>query len=65
MPSGNAVSADNLIYLSRTLAKPAYLERAENTVAASAGFLAQSPAAMPRMATAWLEVQAAKKPPAK
>ncbi len=62
MPSGNAVAAGNLVYLAQALAQPAYLERAEKTVAAFAGFLVQSPGAMPRMTTAWLAVQAAQKP---
>ena len=58
MPSGNAVAADNLVYLARALDKPAYLDRARRTVAAFAGFLAQNPAAMPRMAAVWTAISA-------
>ena len=58
MPSGNAVAADNLVYLSRALDKPEYLDRARRTVAAFAGFVAQNPAAMPRMAAVWTAISA-------
>ena len=58
MPSGNAVAADNLVYLSRALDKPDYLDRARRTVAAFAGFLSQNPAAMPRMAAVWTAISA-------
>jgi len=64
-PSGNAVTAGNLVYLSQALSKPEYLERAHKTVSAFAGFLAQAPASMPRMATAWTAIQSAEKPAAK
>ncbi|MEX0711768.1 MAG: thioredoxin domain-containing protein [Pirellulales bacterium] len=60
VPAGNAVAADNLVYLARALSKPEYLERAERTVTAFAGWLDQSPAAMPRMATAWTKLLEAK-----
>ncbi|HUY89181.1 MAG TPA: thioredoxin domain-containing protein [Pirellulales bacterium] len=61
MPSGNAVAASNLVYLSRALSKPDYLIRARQTVTAFAGFLSQNPASMPRMAAVWTAISAADK----
>ena len=58
-PSGNAVAASNLVYLSRALGKPEHLARARKTVEAFAGFLGQNPASMPRMAAVWAEISAA------
>ena len=58
LPSGNAVSAGNLVYLAGQLDKPEYLERAEQTLRAFASQLAQSPGSMPRMAVSlasWLQ----------
>jgi hypothetical protein len=52
LPSGNAVSAENLIYLAHAQNRPEYLDRAEKTLAAFAGQLHDAPAAMPRMAAA-------------
>jgi uncharacterized protein YyaL (SSP411 family) len=51
-PSGNAVSAQNLIYLGVQLNKPEYLKRAEDTIRDAAPLLAQAPSALPRMAVA-------------
>ncbi|MBN2474456.1 MAG: thioredoxin domain-containing protein [Pirellulales bacterium] len=50
LPSGNAVSAANLVYLAGELDKPEYLDRARRTIETFAALLQQSPAAMPRMA---------------
>jgi uncharacterized protein YyaL (SSP411 family) len=50
LPSGNAVSVSNLIYLAAALDKPDYLRRAEETVATFATQMIRTPAAMPRMA---------------
>jgi hypothetical protein len=61
VPAGNAVAADNLVYLARVLSKPEYLELAERTVTAFAGWLDQSPSAMPRMATAWTKLLESRK----
>ena len=49
LPSGNAVSAGNLVYLAGELNQPEYLDRAEQTLRAFAPLLEQSPGAMPRM----------------
>ncbi|MEO8496867.1 MAG: DUF255 domain-containing protein, partial [Planctomycetota bacterium] len=60
-PSGNSVSASNLVYLGQTLDKPEHLERAKRTIDAAAAILQQSPAAVPRMCVAyqaWLEATA-------
>jgi uncharacterized protein YyaL (SSP411 family) len=60
-PSGNAVSASNLAYLAKALPKPEYLDRARRTVEAFAGFIAQNPGAMPRMAEVWTAIIDAEK----
>lgn len=60
-PSGNAVSASNLVYLAQALSKSDYLDRARRTVEAFAGFIAQNPGAMPRMAAVWTAIGAAEK----
>jgi uncharacterized protein YyaL (SSP411 family) len=60
-PSGNAVAASNLVYLSRASSNPEYLDRARRTVEAFAGFIAQNPGAMPRMAAVWTAIGAAEK----
>ena len=60
-PSGNSVSACNLVYLGKTLGKPEYLERAKRTIHAAALLLQQAPGAVPRMCVAyqaWLEATA-------
>jgi len=57
-PSGNSVSACNLVYLGKALDRPEHLERAKRTIDAAAALLQQSPAAVPRMCVAyqaWLE----------
>jgi hypothetical protein len=51
-PSGNAVTASNLVYLGRAVERPEYLDRAEKTINAFAAMLNDSPAAMPRMVLA-------------
>jgi uncharacterized protein YyaL (SSP411 family) len=55
-PSGNSVSAGNLVYLSRALNRPNDLNRAEKTVTAFARFINRTPAAMPRLIGAWQEI---------
>jgi len=50
IPSGNAVSVANLVYLADALDKPEYLDRAEKTVATFATQMRHMPASMPRMA---------------
>ena len=50
LPSGNAVSAANLVYLAKELDKPEYLDRAEETLRAFTPMLQQLPGGMPRMA---------------
>jgi uncharacterized protein len=51
-PSGNSVSASNLLLLAKALKKPDLLPIAQKTIASSAGILEQSPTAAPRMAIA-------------
>ena len=53
IPSGNSVSAANLVYLARAAHKPEYLDRAEKTILSVAGFMKQFPAVAPRMAIAF------------
>jgi hypothetical protein len=48
-PSGNSVSAQNLLYLAAQLDKPEYRERAAQIVRATSGVLQASPAAAPRL----------------
>jgi len=50
LPSGNAVSAGNLVYLAQALDRPDCFERAARTLAAFATLWQRAPAAMPRMA---------------
>ncbi len=52
VPSGNSVSADNLIRLAMAQMKPDHLPRASKTILASAATLQSSPSACPRMAAA-------------
>jgi hypothetical protein len=63
VPSANSLAAANLVYLSRALQRPEYLDRAEKTIAAFAGLLKDSPAAVPRLATSLAELFAARTPP--
>jgi uncharacterized protein YyaL (SSP411 family) len=58
VPSGNSVTAGNLVYLGRQLNKPDYLDRAEKTITAFAPLWEQAPAALPRMALAVEELNA-------
>lgn len=60
LPSGNAVGACNLVYLGQTLGKAEYLDRADLTIRAFAPYLAQAPAAMPRMVVAFVALQKAR-----
>ena len=54
-PSGNNVSADNLVYLGRVLKKPEYLDRAGRTIESAAGLLQAAPHAAPRLVIAHAE----------
>ena len=56
-PSGNSVSAQNLIYLGKSLKQDDYLERAERTVRSVSGMLAAAPAAATRMSIAVSELR--------
>ena len=60
-PSGNSVTAGNLVYLSLALDRPEDLVLAEKTVTAFARFANRSPAAMPRLLAAWQEILDAEK----
>lgn len=51
-PSGNSVSAENLVILAAALDKPDYLEKAEATIQSISGILESSPTAAPRMVMA-------------
>lgn len=59
-PSGNSVSAGNLVYLAKVLDQPDDLVRAEKTVTAFARFANGSPASMPRMVVSWIALTDAK-----
>lgn len=52
VPSGNSVSISNLAYLGHTLQQPEYLELARQAARAGAFYLAESPAAVPRLVLA-------------
>jgi uncharacterized protein YyaL (SSP411 family) len=52
VPSGNSVSADNLIRLAVAQNKPDYLPKAAKTILASAAIMQSNPSATPRMAAA-------------
>jgi hypothetical protein len=59
-PSGNAVAAQNLLYLAEQLQNESYDEKIELTLRSVAGLLSAAPAAAPRMMTAlavWLDRQ--------
>ena len=63
LPSGNSVSAANLIELAAALDKPQYLDRARQTIAAAGVHWKDSPLAAPQMAVAvarLLDIDAAK-----
>ncbi len=60
LPSGNAVSAGNLVYLAQSLRRVEYLDRAEETVRAFAPLLSQAPAAVPRLVVSWAALRAAR-----
>ena len=52
LPAGNSVAADNLVYLSRALKRPEYLEKAQRTIQSAAVLIENSPAASPRLGLA-------------
>jgi uncharacterized protein YyaL (SSP411 family) len=51
-PSGNSVSAANLLYLAAALEKPEYLSRAEKCIQSAAPILDEHPAAVTQLAVA-------------
>ena len=51
-PCANSVSAENLLYLAKSLKKPEYREQAEQIVQAARDVLRRSPSAAPRLVTA-------------
>lgn len=62
-PSGNSVSASNLVYLGTTLNKPGYLAQAKRTIDSAASLLQRAPSAAPRLCVAyqqWLAASEAK-----
>jgi uncharacterized protein YyaL (SSP411 family) len=61
LPSGNAIAADNLVYLAQALKRPDDLGRAEKTIACFSALVNESPAAVPRMVLAWSALEAARK----
>jgi len=62
IPSGNAVSAHNLVRLSILLDRPAYRRRAKKTLLAFAWIFNRSPLAAPRMAVALAALKDLEKP---
>ncbi|HEX3725373.1 MAG TPA: DUF255 domain-containing protein, partial [Pirellulales bacterium] len=61
-PSGNSVSAGNLVYLAAALGRDDYLARAEGCLQSAATILQQHPTAVPQLAvalSAWLDRQEA------
>ena len=60
-PSGNSVSAENLVYLGEALEKAEYLQYAEKVVQSAAGILRISPSAAPRMVLALQAIERSKK----
>ncbi|HVU86120.1 MAG TPA: thioredoxin domain-containing protein [Pirellulales bacterium] len=60
LPSGNAVSAGNLVYLGRVTRTPGYLERAEKTINCFAAMMNDTPAAVPRMVVSWAALDEAR-----
>ncbi|MFO0900080.1 MAG: thioredoxin domain-containing protein [Pirellulales bacterium] len=61
-PSGNAVSAGNLVYLAKAAGKPEYRERAGKIFAAFGPQLQETPSAVPRLGLALGEWLAQAKP---
>ncbi|MEX0675522.1 MAG: thioredoxin domain-containing protein [Pirellulales bacterium] len=58
-PSGNSVSAANLLYLADALEKPQYVSRAEACIRSAAPILDEHPSAVPQLAVAlgqWIEM---------
>ena len=49
VPSGNSVSAANLVYLASALSRPEYLERARKTIVSASPLFDQSPLAAPQL----------------
>jgi uncharacterized protein YyaL (SSP411 family) len=52
LPSGNSVSAVNLVYLARETGRDEYRQRAAQTIASVGGLLRSAPSAAPNMAVA-------------
>nr|XP_061812118.1 uncharacterized protein YyaL-like [Nerophis lumbriciformis] len=49
VPSGNSVTAGNLVYLAKALNKPAYLDQARRTILSASPLLDQLPSEAPRL----------------
>ena len=49
VPSGNSISALNLIYLAKALNRPEWLDQAETTLRSVSTLMQQTPSAVPRM----------------
>jgi len=54
-PSGNSVSAANLVFLGRQLKRPDYLDKAQRTIESVSGILRSTPVACPRLAVAYAD----------
>ena len=55
-PSGNSVSAQNLVYLAKALDNPDYRDRAKLTVLSASALIARAPTAAPRLLIAVREL---------
>ncbi len=64
-PSGNSVSAANLLYLAEALDKPEYVDRAKQCMQAAGPILAEHPTAVAQLVVAinrWIDVTGDKEP---
>jgi hypothetical protein len=61
-PSGNSVSAGNLVYLATALERPEYRDKARRTIQAVSSLMQASPSAAPRLAVALSELLEREKP---
>ena len=61
VPSGNSVTAGNLVYLAKALNEPAYLDQARRTVLAASPLLEQLPFVAPRLLISVRPISAGKK----
>ncbi len=63
IPSGNSVSAANLVYLAGALDKPEFMARAQKCLQSAAPILEEHPAAVPQLAVALSDWLAASRKP--